>query len=54
MEGMWKEITVTNFKILSQNSLGGTNEDHENTSCLIADLREKIRNCDLPTVKQKH
>jgi hypothetical protein len=41
MEGMWKEMTVTDFKILSQNSPGGTDEDHENISCFIADLREK-------------
>jgi hypothetical protein len=54
MEKMWKEMAMTNFKMLSHNSPGGTEGDQENTPVLIADLREKIRGRELLTVKQEH
>jgi hypothetical protein len=54
MEGVWKEMAVICLKIISQIWPGRTEEDNENSSFLIANHREEIRNCELPTVKRRH
>jgi hypothetical protein len=53
LEGIWKEVVVANFKVLSHYLPCGTEENHNTPSVMIAGLRVEIWARDLPNIKQE-